>query len=89
MFVFENEQFSGYFFFWRKKVFYPINKNFCVFEKNAFLGIFFQNFQNFSAHKKFVKIFVKFFDKKYPKKNIFFQKKENVFSKRQSSFLSG
>ena len=53
-------------FFWKKKVFLG---NF--FSNN----LFFQNFKTFSTHKKILKIFFKFFRKK--------------FSKKQSSCLSG
>ena len=61
-------------------------KHFSFFfeKRNVFLEIFFrkqffQNFQNISAHKTFVKVFFIFFRKKISKKNIFFKKKEKCF----------
>ena len=72
--------------FWREKqLFYPqelffLEKKtfFFFFEKKMFFlemffqKHFFQNFKNISAHKKFVKFFFNFFEKKFPKKKHFF-----------------
>ena len=48
---------------------------------------FFQNFKNISTHKKFVKVFLNFFEKKIPPKTFFFKKKENVFFFKKIKFL--
>ena len=49
-----------------------------MYTKMLFRKNIFQNFQNFFAHKKFIKIFFKnFFEKTFPKKNI--SKKKHFF----------
>ena len=55
-------------FFWKKMCFLEI-----FFRKS-----FFQNFEKFSAHKKFVKYFLNFFEKIFSKKTLFFKKKKNI-----------
>ena len=104
--VFENGQFSRHLIFDKKKfvlekkivydkqeLCFLKKKTFSFFlKKNVFFWkICFQNFQNFSAHTKFIKIFLNFFSKTFPKKTFFLKKKRKMFffsKKKQSSCLS-
>ena len=85
------------FFFGEKNCFTPINKNFVFLKKKMFLlflkkkcffwKCFFQNFQNFSAHKKFVKNFFEFFRKNISKKTKFlFIGVNKIFSPKKTFF---
>ena len=93
--VFENGQFTGHLiidkktFFSEKKIFYPNKQELCFFEKKAFfffwkkiffLKMFFQNFQNFSTHKKLSQNFLNFFKKT---KFIFIEGKKIFFSEKK------
>ena len=91
------------FFGGEKKFFYPYKQALCFFEKNYFSflkkkcfwesffrRIVFQNFQNFSAHKKFVKFFFEIFSQNnFPPKHFFSKKRKIIFfkKKKQSTCL--